>query len=257
MEGGDANRNVQAMCESVLRSLIANSTLDEVLRNRNHLKDSIKNELKDQLKGWGIWLETVEITEVKISSERLFKDLQAEFRQETQLKAQQIELASQEKMNEARQISDMKITEGNELNETKKQTTRNNERIKRDRQQAEYDNQKSDLELKRIQRESAFEIQKMGKLLEQEQERIKNDQLVARLKQDFEFEFASKKLQLDKEHDEKTLLKYQIDSTERIYSKLGIKEIKINQFTGDSKTSLGALLPQMGFAMGQLGTANQ
>ena len=107
MEGGDANRNVQAMCESVLRSLIANSTLDEVLRNRNHLKDSIKNELKDQLKGWGIWLETVEITEVKISSERLFKDLQAEFRQETQLKAQQIELASQEKMNEVRQISDM------------------------------------------------------------------------------------------------------------------------------------------------------
>lgn len=257
MEGGDANRNVQAMCESVLRSLIANSTLDEVLRNRNHLKDSIKNELKDQLKGWGIWLETVEITEVKISSERLFKDLQAEFRQETQLKAQQIELASQEKMNEVRQVSDLKITEGNELNETKKQTTRNNERIKRDRQQADYDNQKSELELKKIQRESAFEIQKMGKLLEQEQERIKNDQLVAKLKQDFEFEFASKKLQLDKEHDEKTLLKYQIDSTERIYSKLGIKEIKINQFTGDSKTSLGALLPQMGFAMGQLGTSTQ
>lgn len=28
MEGGDANANVQAMCESVLRNLIANSTLD-------------------------------------------------------------------------------------------------------------------------------------------------------------------------------------------------------------------------------------
>ena len=31
MEGGDANSNVQAMCESVLRNLIANSSLDEVL----------------------------------------------------------------------------------------------------------------------------------------------------------------------------------------------------------------------------------
>lgn len=77
MEGGDANRNVQAMCESALRNLIANSTLEEVLKNRNHLRDNMRNDLKDQFKGWGIWLETVEITEVTISSERLFKDLQA------------------------------------------------------------------------------------------------------------------------------------------------------------------------------------
>ena len=83
------------MCESVLRNLIANSSLDEVLKNRNHLRDNMKNDLKDQFKGWGIWLETVEITEVTISSERLFKDLQAEFRQEAQLKAQTIELNSQ------------------------------------------------------------------------------------------------------------------------------------------------------------------
>jgi flotillin len=77
MEGGDANRNVNAICESVLRNLIANSTLSEVLRNRKHLRDNMVNDLKDQFKGWGIWLETVEITEVKISSDRLFKDLQA------------------------------------------------------------------------------------------------------------------------------------------------------------------------------------
>lgn len=68
----------------------------------------MKNDLKDQFKGWGIWLETVEITEVTISSERLFKDLQAEFRQETQLKAQKVELSSQEKINEIRQVSEMK-----------------------------------------------------------------------------------------------------------------------------------------------------
>jgi len=90
----------------------------------------------------------------------------------------------------------------------------------------------------------------------QEQERIKNEQQTARLRQDFEIEYARKRLELDKEHTEKTLLKYQIDSTERTYSKLGIREIKINQFTGDSKTSLGSLLPQMGYNLNQLG-ANQ
>ena len=56
MEGGDANASVQAMCESALRNLIANSTLDEVMRNRNHLRDNMKADLKGQLKGWGIWL---------------------------------------------------------------------------------------------------------------------------------------------------------------------------------------------------------
>jgi len=33
------------------------------------------------VKGWGVWLETVEITDVTISSASLFKDLQANFRE--------------------------------------------------------------------------------------------------------------------------------------------------------------------------------
>lgn len=70
-----------------MRNLIANSSLDEVLKNRNHLRDNIKKDLVDQFKGWGVWLETVEITEVTISSAKLFTDLQAEFRQDTRLKA--------------------------------------------------------------------------------------------------------------------------------------------------------------------------
>ncbi|CAM6001822.1 unnamed protein product [Sphagnum balticum] len=98
----------------------------------------MKADLKDQFAGWGIWLETVEITEVTISSERLFKDLQAEFRQETSLKAQQIEMSSQETINELRQNSELKTSQGYELTETKKPTFRNDERIKRDQQLADY-----------------------------------------------------------------------------------------------------------------------
>lgn len=33
------------------------------------------------VKGWGVWLETVEITDVKIMSSSLFKDLQANYRE--------------------------------------------------------------------------------------------------------------------------------------------------------------------------------
>jgi len=64
-----------------------------------------------------------------------------------------------------------------------------------------------------------------------------------------------KKLELDRLHDDKTLQKYQIDTMERIYQKLGVKEIKINQFVGDGKSSLASILPGMGFAMGQMKTS--
>ncbi len=36
---------------------------------------------------------------------------------------------------------------------------------------------------------------------------------------------------------------------ERIYNKLGIKEVKINQFVGDGQPNLLNILPSMGFAM--------
>lgn len=40
----------------------------------------MKEDLQKQLTGWGIWLETVEITEVKICSTSLFEDMQAEYK---------------------------------------------------------------------------------------------------------------------------------------------------------------------------------
>jgi hypothetical protein len=48
------------------------------------------------------------------------------------------------------------MAETNELNETKKLTTRNNERLKRDTTQAKYDEDKNKLEIARLKRESEF-----------------------------------------------------------------------------------------------------
>ncbi len=97
-----------------------------------------------------------------------------------------------------------------------------------------------------MKRESEFQIEKLKNNFNEEKERIDNEQKAARMKQDFEIEYARKKLDLDKEHNETTLLKYQIDTTERIYGKIGVRELKINQFSGDMKTNLLNLIPMMG-----------
>jgi len=49
----------------------------------------MKEDIKTQVTGWGVWVETIEITEVKISSSNLFNNLQAEFRNKKHLIAEQ------------------------------------------------------------------------------------------------------------------------------------------------------------------------
>lgn len=63
----------------------------------------------------------------------------------------------------------MKISEIEELNNTKKLQTKNNEAMKRANQQLLFDQQKSELELKRLQREKDFEIERLKTDLLKEQ----------------------------------------------------------------------------------------
>lgn len=70
-----ANENLVSMANAIVRNCISNSEINEVLTNRKMLRDAIKDEMMEVVKGWGVWLETVEITDVLISSNRLFKDM--------------------------------------------------------------------------------------------------------------------------------------------------------------------------------------
>lgn len=76
-----------------------------------------------------------------------------------------------------------------------------------------------------------------------------------RKNREYELDYQRKVIEVDRLHDARTLQKYQIDALERIYNKLGIREVKINQFVGGSEQSnLASILPSLGFAMGQLNT---
>lgn len=82
-----ANESLIAMSSAVVRSCIANSTIEEMITNRKLLRDAIHKEMFDVVKGWGVWLETIEITDVTICSQSLFKDLQTNYRESMRQKA--------------------------------------------------------------------------------------------------------------------------------------------------------------------------
>jgi len=106
------------MSSAIVRNCIANSTINEIITNRQMIRNALKKEMWEVVKGWGVWVETIEITDVKILSSSLFKDLQSKFREEQKQKAEmeklvisdQIEvekLKSEQAMNEKRSSSEI------------------------------------------------------------------------------------------------------------------------------------------------------
>jgi regulator of protease activity HflC (stomatin/prohibitin superfamily) len=59
-----ANDNLTSQAAAIVRSVIATSEISDLLTNREKVRTAIKNEMTEQVKGWGVWLETVEITGV-------------------------------------------------------------------------------------------------------------------------------------------------------------------------------------------------
>jgi regulator of protease activity HflC (stomatin/prohibitin superfamily) len=64
------------------------------LDSRELLKNTIKDEVETVTSGWGIKIDTVEISDITVSSTKLYSNLQAEFKEKTKIKAMQDEYAT-------------------------------------------------------------------------------------------------------------------------------------------------------------------
>ena len=99
-----ANNKMMALAISIIRDRIANMSLDEVLKNRTKLRSGVKEEIQKLLTGWGIWLETVEIQDVKILSSTLFNNLQTEFKEKSRQDAEKIRADIQQRLEEEKLV---------------------------------------------------------------------------------------------------------------------------------------------------------
>lgn len=107
------------------RRHVANLTVEEVITRR---KDAIATELMHEIApvmrghgqaedsshmGWGVVLDTVEIQDVRVLSETVFRDMQAAFRSQLALRARQAELTS------AKEIAAQEATSAREIEEAR------------------------------------------------------------------------------------------------------------------------------------------
>ena len=83
----NANNALRDLTSAIVRHKIANSTIEQILQARNAVRQAIISDIAKQAKGWGVYLATVEITDVRILSANLFTNLQTQFREENNKKA--------------------------------------------------------------------------------------------------------------------------------------------------------------------------
>lgn len=91
------------------------------MTDRQILRDTIRKEIGQIIKSWGVWIETVEITNVEICSDALFKNMQTFQREQIQKDADIIRNTIKNKIEEQTMKTDV------DLNELEKN---NNQKIK-------------------------------------------------------------------------------------------------------------------------------
>lgn len=85
-----ANDKIQRCSVAVIRDRIANMSIMDIIKNRDSLREGVKEDIQKLVTGWGMWLETIEILDVQIASSTLFKNMQTEYREQTRQKSEEI-----------------------------------------------------------------------------------------------------------------------------------------------------------------------
>ena len=102
-----ANSRLEEVGSAVVRHRIANSSLEEIMQNRSLIRNEMLSELRRVCTGWGVAVDSVEITEVKILSNSVFENMQAPFSEEQRIKATFISLNTEAELKEKQVKADL------------------------------------------------------------------------------------------------------------------------------------------------------
>lgn len=81
------NEELKTICIEAVRHTIANMSIDDALKKKDDIADSLFVQLKTIEDKWGIIFDQVGIEQVRVMSGKLFQDMQSEFRSKLRLNA--------------------------------------------------------------------------------------------------------------------------------------------------------------------------
>lgn len=236
-----ADNNIRGMAESIVRHQVANLGLSEVIANRELLRNTVRAEMLKVVQGWGMWLETVEVTDVRVLSQKVFDDLQTEFRQNLYLKAEAI------RMNTTKDLELQRLKQDDEKNKVESETRA--EQAQRDlwiqletqKQQSKVNEEKHQMELEQLQREQNISLERAKNYAKVKELEALEEIKLNKLKVENELELLKARMEVEKNTPPAMLQKDLIQAVRDIYSQLPIREVKL--FNSANGKGLDSLIP--------------
>jgi len=233
----EVNANLKSMAESIVRSQIANLSIHEVVAEREKVRDRIRKTMQEVIGGWGIWLETVEITDVKILSGSLFNDLQQEFRSSTRQTAEKIRIDTESELSEKRLLTRFKTEKLRNEKEVETQIEKSKMKLRKEEQEQKVYEQveeikRSNLEMKNT---TAILEQQMRLKMEEEKQRIaiaqkEHDLKMKELQNKFELKRIEERYAVDSKMSDINLKQKILQTVENIYKSMNVDSMKIVNF---------------------------
>eukprot|EP00997_Jenningsia_sp_PLL12_P003697 NODE_1707_length_1087_cov_176.189788_g1392_i0.p1 GENE.NODE_1707_length_1087_cov_176.189788_g1392_i0~~NODE_1707_length_1087_cov_176.189788_g1392_i0.p1 ORF type:complete len:280 (-),score=95.51 NODE_1707_length_1087_cov_176.189788_g1392_i0:248-961(-) len=220
------------MAESIIRHQVANLGLTEVIANREKVRNAVKQEMQSIIQGWGMWLETVEITDIMVKSQSMFDDLQTEYRQTIRIAAEERRMDAQREISLAQTKRDTAVGSRRSEAEAARQKMNLRSKLTLQQERAKADEERhetllSQLELERkldmkgVSNEAEVEAAVAEKAVELEQ-RLADEELV----------MLKARLDLDRQIPDTTLKSEMIDATAKIYSDMPLQDVNLVSSSG-------------------------
>lgn len=234
------NENIARMAESIIRHQVANSTIAEVIANREALRQKVREEMLGVVKGWGVWLETVEITDVMILSSSLFEDLQAPYRQQTHREAESIRLATRTQIEEENLAAETELAKQRADAATERDVYAAQQELERLREEEKLLAERHRIAEAQLAHEHGLARQRTGNELELDNERHQAAMSALR-----------ERIELEATLSQTNLAKAALDTIERVYAQLPIDSVKLvnlgpNQGVESLVTQLVAAVRELG-----------
>ena len=173
----DTNEKLTTICVEAVRHVIANMTINDALKKKDEIGENLKEQLRKFENRWGIIFDQVGIENVRIMSEKLFEDLQSEYRDQLRLNVATARIQTDRQIagaeNATRELTETeRMTTERKLSLAKTENESSVKRVQLTKAQEVYEEERA-IKEERFRRESEFKREQQERehqVLQQQQE---------------------------------------------------------------------------------------
>ncbi|CAG9466600.1 unnamed protein product [Pedinophyceae sp. YPF-701] len=239
-----ANQNLTNMAESIIRAEVASKTIRDVIAKRELIRDSCRSKMLEVVRGWGVWLETVEVTDVTILSRSLFENLQSDYRERIREEADKRRMATQEEIDGARIASDLRTAKARADATRARKVHEAQQRLEEQQQREALMEEERRIAMQELDNAHALKVHDNELKYAARKLEIEREIAVQRMQQDQALEHLRKKLEVEGSMTDVNLKKMAMDTTQAVYGCVGDLSVRVvHPGPGTGAVGLEGILP--------------